>query len=77
MTWVRASTEAEVRALAQQEGPLTYTCTPPGSGVRMGIDRDGDDVPDGLDNCPTKPNVDQSDSDGDDVGDACTTPATH
>ncbi len=45
----RVSTEAEVRALAAQEGPLTYTCTPPGSGVRMGIDRDGDGVPDGLD----------------------------
>ena len=43
------STEAEVRALAAQEGPLTYTCAPPGSGVRMGIDRDGDGVPDGLD----------------------------
>ena len=65
------STEAEVRALAAQEGPLTYTCAPPGSGVRMGIDRDGDDVPDGLDNCPLKPNVDQNDSDGDAVGDVC------
>lgn len=72
-----ASTEAEVRALAVHEGPLTYTCVPPGSGVRMGIDRDGDDVPDGVDNCPTKPNVDQKDGDGDDVGDVCSTPATH
>ena len=70
------STEAEVRALAAQEGPLTYTCVPPGSGVRMGIDRDGDSVPDGLDNCPTKPNVDQKDGDGDDMGDVCSTPAT-
>ena len=66
--------EAEVRALAAQERPLTYTCAPPGSGVRMGIDRDGDGVPDGLDNCPSKPNVDQVDSDGDAVGDVCSTP---
>src|SRR5262249_15628888 len=27
--------------------PLTYTCTPPGSGVRIGIDRDGDGFRDG------------------------------
>ncbi|HKV09898.1 MAG TPA: hypothetical protein VJ725_17285 [Thermoanaerobaculia bacterium] len=34
------------RAL-QQDGELTYTCTPPGSGVRVGIDRDEDGVLDG------------------------------
>ena len=45
----RVSTEAEVRAHAAQDGPLTYTCAPPGSGVRMGIDRDLDGVLDGLD----------------------------
>ena len=32
---------------AQKDGELTYTCTPPGSGVRVGIDRDGDGVLDG------------------------------
>jgi hypothetical protein len=32
---------------AQKDGELTYTCTPPGSGVRAGIDRDGDGVLDG------------------------------
>ncbi len=31
----------------QDGGELTYTCTPPGSGVRIGIDRDGDGVLDG------------------------------
>jgi hypothetical protein len=27
--------------------PVTYTCVPPGNGVRLGIDRDGDGVLDG------------------------------
>jgi len=35
-------------------------------------DNDGDTVPDAPDNCPCTPNRDQLDSDGDDVGDACT-----
>ncbi|HSG38723.1 MAG TPA: hypothetical protein VLE27_03705, partial [Thermoanaerobaculia bacterium] len=34
------------RAL-QKGGELTYTCTPPGSGVRAAIDRDEDGVLDG------------------------------
>ena len=36
-------TDAQVRALANTAGQeLTYTCVPPGSGERMGIDRDED-----------------------------------
>ena len=36
-------TEAELRARALEAGgELTFTCVPPGSGVRIGIDRDGD-----------------------------------
>jgi DNA-binding beta-propeller fold protein YncE len=35
-----------LRAL-QDGGELTYTCTPPGSGVRIGIDRDEDGILDG------------------------------
>src|SRR5580765_6148891 len=34
-------------------------------------DRDGDGVYDGDDNCPTVPNADQRDIDGDYIGDAC------
>jgi hypothetical protein len=36
-------TDAQVRALAATAGQeLTYTCAPPGSGPRMGVDRDED-----------------------------------
>ena len=36
-------TDAQLRALAATAGQdLTYTCVPPGSGTRVGIDRDGD-----------------------------------
>ena len=34
-------------------------------------DPDGDGVPDGLDNCPDVPNADQTDTDGNGLGDAC------
>ena len=49
-------TGANLRLLAASEGPLTYTCAPPGSGERMGLDRDEDQVFDGLDSCPAAPN---------------------
>jgi DNA-binding beta-propeller fold protein YncE len=40
--------DASLRQRAsQKDGELTYTCTPPGSGVRVGIDRDEDGVLDG------------------------------
>jgi DNA-binding beta-propeller fold protein YncE len=39
-------TEAQVRALANSK-PVTFTCAPPGSGVRIGIDRDADGYRDG------------------------------
>jgi DNA-binding beta-propeller fold protein YncE len=63
--------DASLRALAATEGPLTYTCAPPGSGSRMGIDRDEDLHLDGLDNCPAVANGDQADTDDDGIGDVC------
>jgi hypothetical protein len=49
--------EATLRGMATSIGQeLTYSCVPPGSGVRMGIDRDEDDVLNGEDICPTAPN---------------------
>jgi YVTN family beta-propeller protein len=62
--------DAQIRSLAATQ-PLTYTCAPPGSGVRMGIDRDLDADLDGLDNCPADANTDQADLDSDGIGDAC------
>ncbi len=66
-----AKTQAQMLALATPGQELTLTCVPPGSGRRMGIDRDGDGVLDGDDNCPWTDNPDQKDSDGDGIGDGC------
>jgi hypothetical protein len=47
---VPAIPEALLRATAYlPDGETTYTCTPPGSGMRIGIDRDEDGVLDGND----------------------------
>jgi hypothetical protein len=41
-------TDAALRFLAMRAGrPVTFTCVPPGSGARIGVDRDGDGVWDG------------------------------
>jgi YVTN family beta-propeller protein len=67
-----AISDAALRALAgapNQE--VTYTAVPPGSGYRMGINRDLDNLLDAPDNCPGVPNDDQGDTDDDGLGDAC------
>jgi YVTN family beta-propeller protein len=65
-----------LKSLATDANPITFSCVPPGSGERLGINRDEDVVLDGLDNCPGAPNDDQLDTDLDGIGDACdATPA--
>ncbi|HEU4537852.1 MAG TPA: thrombospondin type 3 repeat-containing protein, partial [Polyangiaceae bacterium] len=39
--------DAQLRLLAFAAGGVTYTCVPPGSGFRLGLDRDGDGCLDG------------------------------
>jgi hypothetical protein len=50
--------------------PIGSTCTNDPV-VPASPDTDGDGIPDHLDNCPKVANADQTDSDGDGVGDAC------
>ena len=38
---------------------------------RPGVNTDGDDLPDSLDNCPSVSNSDQTDTDNDGIGNAC------
>ncbi len=63
--------DASLRALATTEGALTYSCVAPGSGIRMGINRDLDTLLDGEDNCPGYVNDAQTDTDMDGLGDPC------
>jgi len=60
-----------LRNSAITQGPITFTCAPPGSGNRMGINRDEDNFLDGLDNCPAVANNSQSDSNNNGIGNAC------
>lgn len=63
--------DASLRALATTQGPITYTCAPPGSGTRMGINEDRDALLDGNDNCVGVPNDNQADNESDGLGDVC------
>jgi hypothetical protein len=64
-------TDAALRASVGSVGPLTYTCVAPGSGTRVGINRDLDVRLDALDNCPGHVNDGQADFDHDGLGDPC------
>jgi YVTN family beta-propeller protein len=63
--------DAALRAQVASIGPLTYTCVAPGSGTRVGVNRDLDVRLDALDNCPGHVNHDQADFDQDGLGDPC------
>jgi DNA-binding beta-propeller fold protein YncE/mono/diheme cytochrome c family protein len=63
--------DAVLRALAAAGQELTYTCAPPGSGTRIGIDRDRDGERDADDNCPALAAAGQTDADGDGRGAGC------
>jgi YVTN family beta-propeller protein len=70
-----AITDAALRDKATiGENPVTYTCVPPGSGKRMGIDRDEDALGDGVETgtgvfvSPTDTGTDAADPDTDDDG---------
>jgi len=57
-------TDAQLRALAfANKGEITYTCVPPGSGRRIGIDRDEDGVLDGDER--RRLGIDRDEDDGD------------
>jgi DNA-binding beta-propeller fold protein YncE len=53
--------------------PLGFMAVPPGSGLRIGIDRDEDGVLDNDDNCPTVAIASQLDTDNDGAGNVCDT----
>ena len=61
-----------LRSIAQSPGQeVTYTAVPPGSGFRIGIDRDDDGVLNNDDNCPADFNPGQEDDDSNGVGNVC------
>jgi hypothetical protein len=51
---ISASVLRGLALIADQE--VTFSCVPPGSGQRIGLDRDEDGLVNGLDNCPAAPN---------------------
>jgi len=71
-TFFTPLSDSAVRNFAQTPGQeMTYTAVPLGSGIRMGVDRDEDGDYNLEDNCPAIANNSQTDTDTDQVGDAC------
>jgi DNA-binding beta-propeller fold protein YncE len=65
-------TASEIRTLASTVGQeQLFTAVPAGTGTRIGINRDGDTLLDGNDNCPGVVNDAQTDTDTDGLGDPC------
>lgn len=63
---------ATLRALVNTSDEyLTFTAVPPGSGVRIGVDRDLDGFYNGVDVCPAIADANQADDDSDGRGNAC------
>ena len=58
-------------SVASNESPQIVDATKTQAAEVVVDDIDGDRIPDAVDNCPTVPNPDQADADGDGVGDAC------
>ena len=67
--------ETNIRNIALVAGQeVTYTAVPPGSGIRLGIDRDEDTILDNDDNCPANFNPGQEDANSNGVGNICEPP---
>lgn len=67
--------DLSIRNIAQTAGQeVTYTAVPPGSGFRLGIDRDEDTILDNDDNCPANANPGQEDDDSNGIGNVCEPP---
>lgn len=41
---IKKSSVSPLKLIRSKTAPITFTCTPPGSGIRMGIDRNEDGV---------------------------------
>src|SRR5690606_21566368 len=64
-------TRSAPSALGAKTATSTHLLVPPPDRSPMFADRDGDGIPDHIDNCPAVYNPDQADLDGDGVGDVC------
>jgi DNA-binding beta-propeller fold protein YncE len=63
---------SDIRTFAATIGQeQVFTAVPIGTGTRSGINRDGDSLLDGNDNCPGVVNEAQTDTDSDGLGDPC------